>query len=251
MKISMDTIYTDGHVIESQSRFTQFHTPEHPHKYDGNKWRYHLMPDVLTFKNDMVIQQQQHAQTASQHLNFEFPPDTYLSTDMLRLLRKEGFELGCVEMYAIEGSELERLSNEAISLKRVTLQNINDYLLIFSELSAPYGVVYIEEACSYIRKQIQYQKGQLAYYVAYEDDIPVGILNLIYGEKTLELDGFAVKPEYQQKGIGRRIQAQVGKLAEDRVVILVADAEDTVKEMYVKQGYTYLHFRYSALLTHD
>ncbi len=36
-------------------------------------------------------------------------------------------------------------------------------------------------------------------------------------------------------------------IARERPVILVADAEDTAREMYMKQGYTFVSFQYSAL----
>lgn len=38
-----------------------------------------------------------------------------------------------------------------------------------------------------------------------------------------------------------------GGIARERPVILVADAEDTAREMYMKQGYTFVSFQYSAL----
>lgn len=43
------------------------------------------------------------------------------------------------------------------------------------------------------------------------------------------------------------MQSFVGKLAGDRPVMLVADGEDTVKDMYLKQGYVYRSFRYQVL----
>ncbi|MEJ7170130.1 GNAT family N-acetyltransferase, partial [Staphylococcus epidermidis] len=39
----------------------------------------------------------------------------------------------------------------------------------------------------------------------------------------------------------------IGELAGQRPVILVADGEDTVKDMYLKQGYVYRSFRYQIL----
>ncbi|USO12401.1 hypothetical protein K9E69_12680 [Staphylococcus pseudintermedius] len=39
----------------------------------------------------------------------------------------------------------------------------------------------------------------------------------------------------------------MGGIARERPVILVADAEDTAREMYMKQGYTFVSFQYSAL----
>ncbi|MCQ9904569.1 GNAT family N-acetyltransferase, partial [Staphylococcus aureus] len=36
----------------------------------------------------------------------------------------------------------------------------------------------------------------------------------------------------------------IGNLANERPVILVADGEETAKDMYLKQGYTYQSFVY-------
>lgn len=245
--VSLKNIYTDGHLVETAQRYTRYLTPEQPLKFDANKWQYHEMPDILTFKGDMMWQEQHHLAQGSRHIHFDFPEDQTLSQDMLRFLRASGFELGCVEMYAIEGRELQSLTDEPICLKKVTLQTVQDYLEIFNLVGAPYGEDYLKEAGQHIIEQVTQGTPCLEYYVAYENG-PVGILNLIQTRNTVEIDGFAVKPELQGRKIGTRMQAQVGKIAKQRLVILVADAEDMAKEMYVKQGYTYLHFRYSALL---
>lgn len=245
---SINDIYIDGNIVENHKRYTRFLTPRQPLKFDANKWVYHEMPDVLTFKADMMLQQKHHRAQESYHLNFDFPEDTPLSQDMLRFLRASGFELGCIEMYAIEGDILQKLTDEPIDLKKVTHQTVQDYMNIFNIMGEPYGEDYLKEAGNHIIEQVKLGTNKLDYYVAYDEGAPVGILNLISTCHTLEIDGFAVKPEQQRRGIGTRMQAQVGKFANQRLVILVADAEDTVKDMYVKQGYTYLHFRYSALL---
>lgn len=72
-------------------------------------------------------------------------------------------------------------------------------------------------------------------------------MNMIETERTVELDGFAVAEEARGRGVGSRMQAFVGEMARERPVILVADAEDTAKDMYMKQGYTFVSFQYSAL----
>ena len=63
----------------------------------------------------------------------------------------------------------------------------------------------------------------------------------------MEIDGLGVMEQYRHNAIGSSIQSHVGKLAKTNPVILVADGEDTAKDMYIKQGYTYLGFRYQIL----
>ena len=65
----------------------------------------------------------------------------------------------------------------------------------------------------------------------------------------MEIDGLGVMEQYRHNAIGSSIQSHVGKLAKTNPVILVADGEDTAKDMYIKQGYTYLGFRYQILKT--
>ena len=72
-------------------------------------------------------------------------------------------------------------------------------------------------------------------------------MDLIVSMKSIEIDGLGVLETYRHKGIGSTIQAYIGKLAEKKLVILVADGEDTAKDMYLKQGYTFLGYRYQIL----
>lgn len=72
-------------------------------------------------------------------------------------------------------------------------------------------------------------------------------MDLIVSMKSIEIDGFGVLETYRHQGIGSTIQAYIGKLAKKKPVILVADGEDTAKDMYLKQGYTFLGYRYQII----
>ncbi|MCS4486024.1 GNAT family N-acetyltransferase [Staphylococcus americanisciuri] len=247
VQITMDDIYVDGAFFEEDARLKYYRTPERPLKYDGNKWCYKVMPDKLTFQSDMLKQRKIHASQGSSHLNFDFPQDEKPPVELLQYLRAEGFTLGCVELYMIEGAQLRALTDQAIDMKRVTSNNLEDYFAVFRPDSLEYGEAYITECEVYMQSVIRDEQHPLHYYVAYEEERPVGILNIISNKDYIELDGFAVLSDYRHQGIGTRMQAVVGALAQNRPVILVADAEDTAKDMYVKQGYTYVGFQYSAL----
>lgn len=244
----MCDIYTDGNIAEVTERMVIYNTPSTPLYYDANKWIYRQMPDILTFQNDMLIQQQVHENQGSNHLQFEFPDNVKPHAEMLHFLRSKGFQLGYVELYVIEGNSLQNISDEPISLKKVTAETVNDYFTVFNPLSIEFGEEYVRESNARILKKVQQMSTPVQYYVAYDAGEPVGIVNLIETKKTIEIDGFAVRADMQKQGIGKRMQAQIGKIARERCVILVADGEDTVKDMYVKQGYTYISFKYSALL---
>lgn len=244
--ISMSDIHIDGTIAFELQRLTIYQTPRYPYFYDANKWVYHEMPDLLTLQNDMLAQQKSHQKIGAHHVLFDFPENHKPDAKVMQWLRAHQFQLGCVELYAIEGKQLASLTDMFITLKQVDKTSVKDYFQLFNTMSQVYGEDYVKESNKRIETNLAH--GTLNYYVAYENKQPVGIVNLIEKEESIEIDGFAVDERLQKQGIGRRMQAQIGKIAGDRPVILVADAEDTVKDMYVKQGYTYISFRYSALL---
>ncbi|QLK86651.1 GNAT family N-acetyltransferase [Staphylococcus sp. 17KM0847] len=247
MCATIDDIYTEGILIEDNIRYKQYLTPERPLKFDANKWCYKKMPDLLTFKDDMIQQQSLHQAQGSTHLNFEFPQDVKPSIELIQYLRAQNFNLGCVELYMIEAETLRELTTQTIHMKRMTSATIKDYFTVFRPLSMAYGEDYLVETLKYLQTVVEMPEHSIEYYIAYEKNEPVGIVNVISTERHVEIDGFAVAESHQRQGIGSRMQAEIGRLAGQRPVILVADAEDTAKDMYVNQGYVYQCFQYSAL----
>lgn len=74
--------------------------------------------------------------------------------------------------------------------------------------------------------------------VAYLNNEPIGVVDVIESENYIELDGFGVLEQFRHQGIGSTMQSLVGEYAisrDHKPVILVADGEDTAKDMYAKQ----------------
>ena len=67
--------------------------------------------------------------------------------------------------------------------------------------------------------------------IAYLGKKPVGIVDLIITSHTVEIDGLGVMEQYRHNAIGSSIQSHVGKLAKTKPVTLVADGEDTAKDI--------------------
>ena len=70
---------------------------------------------------------------------------------------------------------------------------------------------------------------------------------MIESEETIEIDSFGVIKEMRGQGIGRAMQGFVANYAKHKPLILIADGEDTAKEMYIKQGYTFISYCYSVI----
>ncbi|WP_086428161.1 GNAT family N-acetyltransferase [Staphylococcus cornubiensis] len=248
MEIQMKDIYCEGEVYSKNDIVTIYMTSDTPLTYDSNKWTYHQMPDVAKFKEDMRQQQALHYDNGIYlHLKFEFPENIKPDVEMMQFLRTEGFQLGNLELYAIEAADLRRLTGPTLDVVPVTLENMADYMQIYEPLSIQFGASYVKESQKALQTNLEKESRSLQPYIAYEKGEPVGIMNLIETERTVELDGFAVAEKARGRGIGSSMQAFVGEVANQRPVILVADAEDTAKEMYIKQGYTFVSFQYSAL----
>ncbi|MHA6260051.1 GNAT family N-acetyltransferase [Sporosarcina sp. CAU 1771] len=75
---------------------------------------------------------------------------------------------------------------------------------------------------------------------------PAGCVEVIIADETVEIDDLTVDESFRNKGIGSRLQKFVMESFPNRVVLLVADGEDTPREMYKKQNYNYYGFKYEV-----
>lgn len=151
-----------------------------------------------------------------------------------------------MELYVVEGEDLSKLpQNQQVEIQHVSEQNIEDYLKIYQYFAQPFGESYAIASAQHIRAYYENDIPQRL--IAYINQQPVGIVDLIVSMKSIEIDGFGVLETYRHQGVGSTIQAYIGEVAEKKPVILVADGEDTAKDMYLKQGYTFLGYRYQIL----
>jgi len=83
--------------------------------------------------------------------------------------------------------------------------------------------------------------------VAIRSGEAVGSIDLYLKEDSIEIDNFYVAKNHRGKGIGTALQQFVMEHADGKTVLLVADAADTAREMYNRQNYAYVSFRYEFL----
>ena len=245
MTISMADIFQEGKIFADDQIKTIYLTPEAPLVYDANKWVYKEMPAIKDWKQHMEMQQSLHRQQYSDHLAFTFPENTPLSQAWLDEIKTCGFELGCMELYAIESQNIRRSHNDQVEVKFVTDQNLEDYIAIYRQFSEPFGLEYTEESIRVIRNQFQSESKSRI--IAYEQHTPVGILDLIITDKTVEIDGFGVLEDCKRREIVQTTQSFVADVTDDKVIILIADGEYSAKHMYIKQGYIFISYCYQIL----
>lgn len=244
--ITLADIYQAGTIFRDDSFKTIYLTPSSPFVYDCNTWVYKQTPTIAQWYKDVETQTSLHRAQGSNHLSFYFPQDEPLTKAWFEQFETLGYELGILELYAIESNELAQLPSRGdIVIKEASPENIEDYIQVNYQFALPFGEDYASENAKRIRQQ--YQTDIYRRLIAYQHEVPVGIVNLIEQNHILEIDGFGVLDNFQHQGIGSTIQAHIGQLAKDRAIILVADGEDTARDMYIKQGYIYQGFRYQIL----
>lgn len=244
----MNDIFQQGTVYQDDSSKTIYLTPEEPLVYDTNKWIYKRMPTFNSWKLDMAYQQFMHKQQGSSHLAFTFPENENLDQQWLDEIKALEFELGIMELYAIEPQHIHQAINSEIDVTIVNDETLEDYIAIYRRFAEPYGLAYAQESIQMIRNQFP-QENKLRI-LAYKGEVPVGILDLIVSASAMEIDGFGVLDEYQRQGIGSVMQSFVAQIAKDKTIILIADGEDSAKDMYIKQGYIFISYCYQILKEH-
>lgn len=77
-------------------------------------------------------------------------------------------------------------------------------------------------------------------YICYLEGKPIGNCDLFMDGQVAKIEDFAVIPEYQRKGVGTTLLLAMVRKAQElgaKVIYLIADEDDTPKEMYIKLGF--------------
>lgn len=100
-----------------------------------------------------------------------------------------------------------------------------------------------EDFCTrraYRRGEVYLAKGGVDSYVCYDQSKVVGNCDLFMHEGVAKIEDFAVIPSQQRKGYGTAILKALIEVAlknKCHTIYLVADEEDTAKQMYIKLGF--------------
>ncbi|HDH6668114.1 TPA: GNAT family N-acetyltransferase [Staphylococcus aureus] len=247
--ISMSDIYCNGTIFENDDEQLIYLTPSFPQRYTSNTWIYKKTPTQERWLKDLERQHRLHTNQGSNHYAFSFPENEQLDNHWMAMFKDMNFELGIMELYAIESDALANLPrNSDVEIAIVDESHIDAYLKVAYQFSLPFGKDYADAHEEMVREH--YQKDVIKRLVAYLNNEPIGVVDVIESENYIELDGFGVLEQFRHQGIGSTIQSLIGEYAiskNHKPIILVADGEDTAKDMYAKQGYVYQSFCYQIL----
>lgn len=244
--MNFKNIWIDAEVETSNEYYTIFHHSSTPFMYDSNFLSLHVVPTLEMFELIEEHLVDFHLKKGLTHLKFTWPENKGLTPPVVSYLEKEGYGLEMLELYAIDPSMFtSSKTNKEVVLTFVTEENLDTFKEISYEQDAEISLSFATDKERTYNEQ--FKNSNVHFVLATIGEEAVGGVTLIETNETVEIDSLFVREKWQKQGVGTSIQQFVMDYAKEKHVLLVADASDTPKEMYVKQGYIYQGFQISAL----
>jgi GNAT superfamily N-acetyltransferase len=203
------------------------------------------MPTVNHFKNAADYLREFHLQHGQNHVKFYFPVNEKPEVDLINYLNQLNYEIGFLELYAIQPDQFPLLKeNPAIEIHAITDKNLETFLEFQYRQDIEYGKDFATQKQTLHKRNFENLKFEQL--LATYNGTPAGSVDIIITKDTAEIDGLVVDKDFQKKGIGSRLQKFVMEQFSDKTILLVADGEDTPREMYKRQNYQYYGFKYQA-----
>lgn len=249
-KITFNQIYTLGNVETENELYKHIHYPEMLLRYDSNFIEFKRMPSLTEFKNAVNYLREFHLKNGQKHIKFSFPANEKPAGELLEYMNDSAFMTGFTELYVIEPNQFPLVEeNPDIEIQVVTKENLETYLNLQYQQDLGFGGKFADQKVAlHIRNFADPQIQQL---LALYKGVPAGSVDIIISKNTAEIDGLIVDESYQKKGIGSRLQKFVMEKYRDKLIILVADGEDTPREMYRRQNYQYRGFKYQTYKVYE
>jgi GNAT superfamily N-acetyltransferase len=243
MPITFDNIFIHGHITAENILYKHFHFPEMLSRYDSNYIEFKAFPTLDDFKNAESYLRKFHQKKGQKHLKFKFQVDVEIPVELVNYLNQEKYDIGFLELYSIQPRKFPEIKeNPDIEVQMVTDQNLKAFLAFQYQQDILFGSNFANQKVE-LNKQIFKDQNFMQLLALYKGT-PAGAVDVIISKETAEIDNLGVDEAFQKKGIGSRIQKFVMDTFIDKTVILVADGQDTPKEMYKKQNYQYLGYQY-------
>ncbi|MCP1143205.1 GNAT family N-acetyltransferase [Lysinibacillus endophyticus] len=244
MKVTFVQINILGEIIYEDDYVKHYHFQEMLTRYDSNYIEFKKMPSVEEFQQWEKSLREFHRKNNQNHLKFKFPPNEQIPDTLKYYLKRVQYNIGFLELYSIQPSQFSIRKNGSVNVQFVTEEQLEPFLKLQYNEDVKYGVNFAKE-----KQQLQLRRFNDAdtyFLIAYFEGIPAGYVEVIEKESTVEIDNLFVLEEQRHKGIGGHLQQAVMEKFPNKTVILVADGEDTPKDMYQKQGYEYQGFQFEV-----
>lgn len=246
MNLTFDHLYHGGTCMKANDQYIHYADLKMFELYDWNFVAFKSIPTVASFKKVETYFRNFQRQHHQSHLRFTFPDNQPIPFPLFDYLEDQGYTVGHVELYAIDPQAFDmNYKLVDITVKQVTDDTLDHYLTLHYWEDYSFGDTFTEQ--QQIEYKRRYLSSEVTQLIAYEGKDVVGSVDVILSEGTAEIDNLFVKNTHRRRGIGSILQKSVMKRFSERLIVLAADGEDTVREMYQKQHYQYQGYRYEAL----
>lgn len=232
---SYQNLFVDAEVFENNEYFTQYYQPYLSHSANHNFMMIKFSPHLEVFQQLEEWQKDFHEDVDMNFVKFYWPEDEGIFPDTFEYLAEENYKLSQTILMVADQSLKKLEISKDIQIKMLSFETLEDFQAMNYADEIRYGEKFAIDKKEYYKNYINHPKVRVL--LAFRNEILLGSTHLIEENDTLEIDQLYVKDEYRNQGVASTLQAKIFELAGQRDVILIADAEDTVIDMYEKQGY--------------
>ncbi|GAB3048191.1 GNAT family N-acetyltransferase [Virgibacillus ainsalahensis] len=244
-QITFENIYKLGNTIEENEQYRQVHYPEMLNRYDSNFIEFKLMPSLSVFKDMANNLREFHFRHGQNHEKYYLPANEKPGEALIDYLEDTGYETGFLELYAIQPDQFPLMKERPeIKVGEVTADKLDILLDLQYKQDVAFGREFAKQKTKWMKRQ--FDDPNFLQLMAFYQGTPAGYVDIIIAEDTAEIDNLTVLEPFQRRGIGSNLQKYVMEKFVDKIVILVADGEDTPSVMYQKQNYQYIGFQYEV-----
>jgi ribosomal protein S18 acetylase RimI-like enzyme len=250
MQITFEDIFIHGHVVFEDNLLKHYHFPEMLSRYDSNFIEYKAFPTLDELKDAETYLREYHQKKGQKHIKFKFPVNEKVPIELVNYLNQKDYDIGFLELYTIQPNQFPEVNeNPDIEVQIVTEKNLKPFLAFQYQQDIVFGSNFANQKVE-LNKQI-FNDPNFMQLLALYKGTPAGAVDVIISQDKAEIDNLGVDEAFQRKGIGSRVQKFVMDTFHDKTVILVADGQDTPKEMYKRQNYQYLGYQYYTQKVED
>lgn len=245
--VSFNDIEHNSNLQEENEFFKHFYNEKALFRYDSNYFQLKYQPTLAEFEliENMHIDFSQ--KVGLDHIKFLWPENKGFTPEVVPYFEEAGYGLEMLELYTIcPENFVSSQINSNIEVVQVTEKTLAEFKSINYKEDLTINKSYAENMQAFYESL--FSLDNYLFLIAHLNDKAVGSVILIESDNYVEIDDLFVDKDYRYQGIGTEIQKTVMKLANKRQknVILVADAEDSPREMYKKQGYNYVSYQVGA-----
>lgn len=246
---SFNDLFPYSECIDYNEFFKQYYNPTARFRYDSNFFQLLFSPSVEEFKLIESMQVVFSQENSLGHVKFYWPQNTGILIDTLDYLNEQEYGLEKLELYCIKPDEFKGKSNDSWTIQDVNKESLKLFKAINYSQDLELSETFADSKQPFYDDLFENKLVKLM--LAFKDDEAVGSCLIIEQDETIELDEVFILPAYRHMGAASSLQHAIMERARKRnkLVILAADAEDSPREMYQKQGYHYHGFKIGAVKT--